>query len=382
MNFIQSIFIFSFNIYSKKKNETMKNLKPFESFDKITEKKRNDRGCFIGDFTIGYTDVVSSKVLDSEVDILIYVPEDAGMNPLPVIYLLDYDTHFSSVVGMVDIGYKSGTCPRMIVVGISSVDRVRDLTPNTAIWNIPGFKKQMFVDEKVGGGSGKFISFIEKELIPKIEKKYNTASYRMLIGHSLGGLLVLEALINHVDLFTSYVAIDPSTWWDNEKYLEKVKEEIPKINLSNKCFYLGIGNPGSGFDEIKKSILDLDSAFKKLKDDEFRYRSKYYGDDNHQSVPFPTIYDSIRFFFDFYKMKLSEKYLNTDSDTYLVNKYKDHFNMVSKKMGYTINPPVDENDGLIGFSKNLKQRGLNKAAESLMKFAKEIKQKKGKNLKS
>ena len=361
----------------------MKSLKTFESFDKITEKKKEDekQGA---DFTIGYTDVVSSKVLDSDVDILIYVPEDVGMNPLPVIYLLDYDTHFSSVVSMVDIGYKSGTCPRMIVVGISSVDRVRDLTPNLAIWNIPGYKKQMFVDEKVGGGSDKFISFIEKELIPKIEKKYNTASYRMLIGHSLGGLLVLEALINHVDLFTSYIAIDPSTWWDNEKYLEKVKEEIPKINLSNKCFYLGIGNPGSGFDEIKKSHLDLDSAFKKLKGEEFRYRSKYYDDDDHQSVPFPAIYDSIRFFFDFYKMKLSEKYYNTDSDTYLVNKYKNHFNMVSKKMGYTINPTVDEtsNDGLIGFSKNLKQRGLDKAAASLMKFAREIKKQKGKNLKS
>ena len=58
--------------------------------------------------------------------------------------------------------------------------------------------------------------------------------------------------------------------------------------------------------------------------------------------------------------------------------------MVSKKMGYTINPTVDEtsNDGLIGFSKNLKQRGLDKAAASLMKFAREIKKQKGKNLKS
>ena len=35
------------------------------------------------------------------------------------------------------------------------------------------------------------------------------------------GLTVLNSLLNHTSLFTSYVAIDPSVWWDNQALMKK-----------------------------------------------------------------------------------------------------------------------------------------------------------------
>ena len=82
-------------------------------------------------------------------------------------------------------------CPKMIVVGIPNTNRMRDLTPTTPEG------EQFYIDSSAStnsGGGEKFISFIEKELIPHIESNYPTQPYRMLIGHSLGGLMVMHAL--------------------------------------------------------------------------------------------------------------------------------------------------------------------------------------------
>ena len=38
------------------------------------------------------------------------------------------------------------------------------------------------------GGADEFLRFLSDELIPWVEGQYRTASFRVLVGHSLGGL--------------------------------------------------------------------------------------------------------------------------------------------------------------------------------------------------
>jgi hypothetical protein len=238
-----------------------------------------------------------------------------------------------------------------------------------------------FPDKKIGGGSDKFISFIKKELIPKIEKEYNTSPYRIIMGHSLGGLFAVDAFVNHTDLFTSYASIDPSMWWNSEKYLKNVKQKLSKADFNDKNFYLGIANNSEGINmknipgdkspntRMIRSELEFDKDLGKVKDKGFRYRRKYYSDDTHNSVALPAYYDAIRFFFDFYPMILSTKDLTTNSDKYLADKYRNHFDMISKRMGYTVIPSPDE---LLNLSKNFEKRGLTKTSHSLLKLASEF----------
>src|SRR5579862_8259454 len=127
--------------------------------------------------TLGTVDKVNSKILKEERKIWVYVP-NSGNNDVyakqryPVLYLLDGDAHFYSVVGMIhQLSSVNGNtiCPEMIVVGIPNTDRTRDLTPTNSLTGPDGSK---ISDFKTSGGGEKFESFIEKELIPHIDSVY------------------------------------------------------------------------------------------------------------------------------------------------------------------------------------------------------------------
>lgn len=156
---------------------------------------------------------------------------------LPVVYVLDGDGHFSSVVGMIQQLSTGGNnnCPKMIVVGITNTDRTRDLTP-THIDADPPFMDSTF--SKTSGGGENFIAFMEKELMPHIEANYPTAPYKMLIGHSFGGLAVMQTFTHHTHLFNAYICIDPSMWWDKQTLLKQTEKALAEKKFEGKSLYL------------------------------------------------------------------------------------------------------------------------------------------------
>jgi predicted alpha/beta superfamily hydrolase len=125
---------------------------------------------------IGKIDSIQSNILGENRKIWVHVP-DGGANSkerFPVVYVLDGDGHFSSVVGMIQqLSTINGNtmCPKMIIVGIPNTDRTRDLTP-THIDADPPFMDSTF--SKTSGGGENFIAFMEKELMPHIDAKYPT----------------------------------------------------------------------------------------------------------------------------------------------------------------------------------------------------------------
>src|SRR5690242_2118293 len=206
---------------------------------------------------IGTVDSVYSQILGEQRKIWVYVPNSGDDNSIflqqhhQVVYLLDGDAHFYSVMGMIQqLSEVNGNtvCPEMIVVAIPNTDRTRDLTP-THVTSAP-YVDSNFV--RTTGGGEKFTTFIEKELMPHIDSLYPTAPYRMLIGHSLGGLMVVNTLINHTDMFNAYLAIDPSLWWDNQKLLKQAETVLQQKNFQNKTLFLAIANTmDDGMDTMK-----------------------------------------------------------------------------------------------------------------------------------
>lgn len=95
---------------------------------------------------------------------------------------------------------------------------------------------------KTTGGGDVFISFLEKELLPYIEKKYPVSSSRKLIGHSIGGLQVINILLKHKEPFENYIAIDPSMWWDDQKLLNESASILHNQLFDNKRLFLAIAN--------------------------------------------------------------------------------------------------------------------------------------------
>lgn len=126
---------------------------------------------------IGNVDSLYSETLVQGRPIWVYFPrsaEDPGRK-FPVLYLLDGNVHFYSATGMLQqlsVANGNTISPEMVVVAIPNTNRIRDLTPSTV-----GYSPS-------SGGAENFTTFIEKELIPFIDKKYPTTPYRTILGHS------------------------------------------------------------------------------------------------------------------------------------------------------------------------------------------------------
>ncbi len=296
---------------------------------------------------IGKIDTVNSKILSEKRAVWIYNPnKDTGNKAVkkryPVIYLLDGDWHFVSVVGMLQqLSYINGNtiCPELIVVGIPVKDRYRDYTPS---------RDSLY--SATSGGYNTFISFISNELMPYIDSTYQTAPYKILIGHSLGGLTVMNALIKSPDMFNAYVAIDPSMWWDNQISLKEAKKALSDNTFENKRLFLAIANNmNKGMDTTSvrtdktrntlaiRSILELSDNLNSNIINKLNYQTKYYINENHGSIPLIATYDALHFIFDFYNFPLSKSDY-ADTTMALANRMENHYKVISEKMGYRIYP--------------------------------------------
>ena len=290
------------------------------------------------------TDSLYSKILNEQRNIWVYVPasyDASSMQSYPVAYLLDGDAQFNTVLNILQQLSEENmnmALPQMILVGILNTDRMRDLTPSHVLYD-PDIPDSSYV--KTSGGSENFTSFIEKELMSYIASKYPAAPYRILIGHSDGGLFCINTMFIHTNLFNGYLAIDPNLKWDNNMILNLAKETLTYRTFEGTSFYMSIANQGYSDSDTYKdnaAAFELTKLLDSNKSIKLRYKWQYYQDDNHSSVPLISEYDGLRFLFNFYNPKIPYvKFRDPkfNADSFLIAHYK----KVSSLMGYTVSPP-------------------------------------------
>lgn len=308
----------------------------------------------IGPFDITRVDSVYSKTLKENRKLWVYVPGTdsnsiSSKQRYPVIYLLNGEVDFYPVVERIkQLSEVKGSkvVPQIMVVGISNVDRIRDFTP-THVSSEPYFDSSLL---KTSGGAENFTAFLRKDLIPHIDSSYPTANYRMLIGSSLGGLLTVNTVLYHPEIFNSYVAIDPYMRWDNEILLKHSSKSLGQKKLIDRKFFLAIGNTmRKGWDTLVERkdtsevvnyanpILRLTSFLKSSPPIGLQWSYKYYNDKKFTSVPQMAEYDALLYIFNNYKLPSFQHMLdstfNTDSAVTV------HFANFSKQVGYTVLPP-------------------------------------------
>lgn len=299
---------------------------------------------------IGIRDVINSKVLNEQRRLLIYVPASATSEVYtkqryPVIFLLDGEAdHFSYVAGMVRQLSSVYVCPEMIVVGIPNTDRTRDLTPtHMDSWKFLNLELGVDLMKNSGGGE-KFISFLKKELIPHIDSLYPTMPYRILFGHSFGGLTAINTLLHHTNLFKTFVVVDPAMSWDNQRLLNEAKEALADTTYDGITVFLGIANtmnPGMDTIKVKKdfnnetehirSCFELRDYLTSNSQNKLNFTFKYYGNDNHNSVLPVAEYDGLRFIFNYLHFNWFD-----------LNNYRDienQYELLSRHFGFEVKPP-------------------------------------------
>ncbi|MDH6332540.1 putative alpha/beta superfamily hydrolase [Stenotrophomonas sp. 1278] len=202
---------------------------------------------------IGETFTLQSKALGETRRINVYRPQPWGLDPktpLPVLYMPDggIGEDFLHVAGLVQVLTGNGSMRPFLLVGIENTERRRDMTGPSNVAE----------DRKIApriGGSAAYRDFLRDELMPQVRQRYATTDERALIGESLAGLFVIETLLQEPALFNSYIALDPSLWWNGGALLSGAGKQVPSVARSGARLFLA----SSGQPELAASSARLAS---------------------------------------------------------------------------------------------------------------------------
>lgn len=122
-------------------------------------------------------------------------------------------------------------------MAVLNTDRTRDFTPTCSAARRDGTICPY--DKPAGGGAEQFHRFLIEELRLEVENKVPANGTNFLVGHSYAGLFTLQTLSNHPESFDSYIAIDPSLWWDRGVFLQQAAKNVyQKTSPANICMLL------------------------------------------------------------------------------------------------------------------------------------------------
>lgn len=288
---------------------------------------------------IGQLYQVHSAVLSEDHGYRVYLPASyrwATNRRYPVLFLLDGENRFGHTATSVDTLASAGDIPEMIVIGIDSAQRTRDFTPTN--WEaIVG-----------GGGAGKFKSFLATELIPAVEKGFRSSGYRILSGHSLGGLFTLYCLSAEPALFQAYIAIAPNLEWDNNLAQRLLQKTFAADSTIKAFAYIARA------DDSGRALADFEAVantFKSKAPPGLRWQAATFADETHVSVPLLAQIEALRRLYRDYRF-------HPDNYAKGLAFAEEHFARVSRLVGTPL--PIPE-DALSGIADELLQSKPNDA---------------------
>src|SRR5215211_5875111 len=276
---------------------------------------------------------INSAVLGEERTILVRVPQGYETNKqrYPVLYMTDGNAHIGHTSSTIEFLARNGRMSEMIVVGINNTDRTRDLSPTHVTTTVAGGGSAL--QFPTSGGSDKFLKFIETELIPNIEKSYRVQPYRILAGHSLGGLFAIHAMVSRPELFHSYVAVSPALQWDNQVAVKRAEDFFKARKEWDATLFMSLGHePGP----IEDGFHQLKQVLEKNQTKGFQWDAQLLDDEDHGSVVLRSHYLALRKVFDGWQIP-------RDPDTGAVagdfKSVEEHYQKLSKKFRYNIAVP-------------------------------------------
>lgn len=276
---------------------------------------------------------ISSKYLNEERPYLVCLPHSYSdtthvQKKYPVVLILDGHYHYWYSISTIDFLSRNNIIPECIIVSVPNTDRTRDLTPTHSITYYDGTENEDML--KTSGGGENFLNFINKELLPTIDKNYNTMKLKVFVGHSFGGLTTAQSFLSNSSPFNAYISMDPSMWWDDGLCLK----QLDSVNtLSNtKSWYMSAAN-NNEFKPDTTNTRKLQERFNELlleQPNTIRTKLQIYEEEDHQSVTLKSLYDGMRFTFESYRITTAMK---EDVVT-----FKAHFEQLSKEWGEEFKP--------------------------------------------
>jgi predicted alpha/beta superfamily hydrolase len=233
----------------------------------------------------GQLDSLQSNSLNQKRYFQVFAPpgfQPGSNEKYDVLYVLDGGNwNIGVILPMQRFIHVNDHMPPTLVVSVMGIDRNVELTPtHLSTWDAPT------------GGADKFLGYIKDELIPYINQHYPSNGENTIWGHSLGGMFVLYALLKTPDAFKSYIAVDPSLWWDDH-YVPKMAGAILPSLAGKKATVFIAGRQGPPFHDM--GIDTMETILKKLAPPGLDWTVVPYAGETHSSVRFKATYDGLHF---------------------------------------------------------------------------------------
>jgi predicted alpha/beta superfamily hydrolase len=283
---------------------------------------------------IGTRHTIASKIMGEARPYLVHTPSgyDLTGEVYPLVILLDGDAHFQHVVASADFLSERNRIPGLIVVGVSNTVRTRDLTPPTSTsGDVP--------PSIPTGGAEKFLGFIGDELIPELERRYRVRPYRILIGHSYGGLFTLYSLLNRPELFDSYIAISPSLFWNDRALVNATGPFLASHRELRANLFLTAGDEDTDLlgscwqlaGELELSVPYQEQNKPRL----LRWEFRHLRGETHGSTPMLSVYEGLEATFDGWWIQDPFRLFSLGGLAGLER----HYAELSERMGYAVPIP-------------------------------------------
>ncbi|TNE70748.1 hypothetical protein EP331_11255 [bacterium] len=282
----------------------------------------------VDQIVIGTKHSIKSAILNEDREYWLSLPDsyndkESSHKRYPVLVVLDGNVHFKSISGTVNYMssdmYNNRKIPEMIVVAIRNVDRRRDFTPD----------KIVTARENNSGGGDRFLSFLEDELIPELDQQYRTTPYRILFGHSLGGLLASHAYMKEKTRFNAFIAVDPSFGtWDSET-MDKKLDSLTETSFE-RYIYIATANWGKrNIRNRDRHVRFFESLNSRCKG-ELPAKLEYFENENHSSVPLIAFHNGISSIFEGYGVS----YRDVES----IEQLTQQFQSISNRLSWKFSP--------------------------------------------
>lgn len=266
--------------------------------------------------SLGMTSVLKSKVLDKTIPLSIHLPNnyDASKKTYPVLYMLgsDYRSRFAMLASTLDyMGEEQ--IPEMILIGVDLPEGNGILLPTR--------------EDQETTIADRYIDFFETELIPQVDNKYRTAPFKVLYGASNSGFFTVYSLLNKPLLFNGYFASSPSLSHIPAVIQQKIQSGPLKKLTEKRSLHIIYSDDDS--EETTTSISQFSAAFEEHKPHNFTYKKEELVNQGHV----PAI-DFTLFLLTLYPDFNPYEKINT------LEKFTQHFEQLSKRYGYKIQPPI------------------------------------------
>jgi hypothetical protein len=277
--------------------------------------------------------VIHSAVLAEDRVVFVRLPQSyaEGKKRYPVLYLTDGDSYINEIGVVIDFLASNDRMPELIVVGITHSDRYRDLTPTRA--DITKRDGTIVFRVPTSGGASDFLKFLDSELVPFVEKRYRTEPFRILVGHSLGGLFALDVFLTKPNVFQGYISASPTLEWDNEIILARTKDFLAARKQLKATIFFAYSDEGTVVPRFKEDFDELRRIFGANSTAGLEWDSDVMTDEDHGSGVLRAHYAGLRRIFAGWQMP---KESATQLPSGGVSGIEEHYAGLSRRFGYTI----------------------------------------------